>query len=108
MPQALSKDEQWEKLQIWLTESIASIERGDLTRMPATFTGERGEAAVQAMQACQQAMHFLENWERFGLPRHGAEDNEGHGNEVHAAESGGEQVDDTVAQEMADAGGQGI
>lgn len=94
MPQALSKDEQWEKLQIWLTESIAAIERGDLTRMPATFTGERGEAAVYAMQACQQAMHFLENWERFGLPRH---EGKGHGEE-----------DDTVAQEMADAGGQGI
>ncbi len=91
MPQALTKDEQWEKLQIWLRESIAAIERGDLTRMPATFTGERGEAAVQAMQACQQAMHFLENWERFGLPRH-----------EERAE------DDTVAQEMADAGGQGI
>ena len=98
MPQALSKDEQWEKLQIWLTESIASIERGDLTRMPATFTGERGEAAVQAMQACQQAMHFLEDWERFGLPRHGE------GEAGHAAEP----EDDTVAQEMADAGGQGI
>ena len=69
MPQALTRDEQWEKLKIWLRESMAAIERGDLERLPQTFTGVRGEAAVEAYRTCQEAMHFLENWETFGLPR---------------------------------------
>jgi len=71
MPSALTKEEQWEKLQIWLTESIAALERGDLERLPATFTGDRATAAIEAYQTCQEAMRFLENWEKFGLPRHG-------------------------------------
>lgn len=69
MPNALSKDQQWERLKTWLGENIEAIERGDLERLPASFTGERGAAAVEAYQTCQQAMHFLENWEQFGLPR---------------------------------------
>ena len=70
MPQALTKEEQWDKLKIWLEESIAAIERGDLERLPASFTGEKGQAAVETYQTCQEAMRFLENWEKFGLPRH--------------------------------------
>ena len=69
MPEALSRDEQWERLKKWLSESIEAIERGDLSRLPASFTGERGEAAIEAYRTCQEAMRFLEGWEKFGLPR---------------------------------------
>ncbi len=69
MPHDLSKEEQWEKLQIWLRESIAAIERGDLERLPASWTGEKGQTAIEAYRTCQEAMRFLENWEQFGLPR---------------------------------------
>ena len=70
MPKALTKEEQWDKLKIWLRESIAAIERGDLERLPASFTGEKGVHAIEAYQTCQEAMRFLEDWERFGLPGH--------------------------------------
>lgn len=69
MPDALTREEQWDRLKTWLHENIEAIERGDLERLPASFTGERGEAAIEAYQTCQQAMRFLENWEQFGLPR---------------------------------------
>ncbi|BDI28230.1 hypothetical protein CCAX7_002810 [Capsulimonas corticalis] len=64
---ALTRDEQWEKLDRWLTESIAAIQRGDLSRLPADFTGERGEAAVAAYETVRQAMEILEQWETMGL-----------------------------------------
>ncbi|MEO7719962.1 MAG: hypothetical protein ABIY70_27465 [Capsulimonas sp.] len=63
----LSRDEQWEKLARWLEESIAAVQRGDLTRLPADFTGERGEAAVEAYETVRQAMEILEKWETRGL-----------------------------------------
>jgi len=69
MPEALTQEAQWEKLKLWLQESIAAIERGDLERLPDSFTGERGETAIEAYKTCQEAMRFLENWEQFGLPR---------------------------------------
>jgi hypothetical protein len=69
MSEALTRDEQWERLKKWLSESIEAIERGDLSRLPASFTGERGEAAIEAYRTCQEAMRFLEDWEKFGLPR---------------------------------------
>ena len=69
MPQPLSRDEQWERLKKWIAESIAAVERGDLSRLPGTFTGERGEAAAEAYRTCQEAMLYLEEWEKFGLPR---------------------------------------
>ena len=69
MPEALARDEQWERLKKWLSENIEAIERGDLTRLPASFTGDRGEAAIEAYRTCQEAMRFLEDWEKFGLPR---------------------------------------
>ena len=69
MPEALTRDAQWDRLKKWLDESIAAIERGDLSRLPATFKGERGETAIEAYRTCQEAMRFLENWEKFGLPK---------------------------------------
>ncbi len=69
MPQPLTHEQQWEKLKIWLTESIAAVERGDLERLPQTFTGERGDAACEAYETCQKAMEFLEKWDVYGLPR---------------------------------------
>lgn len=72
MAKALSQAEQWEKLRVWLKESITAIERGDLERLPASFTGERAEGAIEAYRTCQEAMRFLEEWEKYGLPRHEA------------------------------------
>ncbi|HEX5322843.1 MAG TPA: hypothetical protein VFW40_03595 [Capsulimonadaceae bacterium] len=69
MSKALTRDEQWERLKTWLSESIDAVERGDLARLPASFTGERGEAAIEAYRTCQEAMRFLEEWEKFGLPK---------------------------------------
>jgi hypothetical protein len=69
VPQPLTHEQQWEKLKIWLSESIAAVERGDLERLPQTFTGERAEAAIEAYETCQKAMAFLEKWEVYGLPR---------------------------------------
>jgi hypothetical protein len=69
VPQPLTKEQQWEKLKIWLTESIGAVERGDLERLPNTFTGEQGLAACDAFRTCQQAMEFLEKWDVYGLPR---------------------------------------
>ena len=66
MPKALSRDEQWEKLRRWMEENIAAIQAGDLSRLPESFTGERGAAAVQAYETCLEAMRFLEDWEKFG------------------------------------------
>ena len=40
MPNALTREEQWERLKTWLHENIEAIERGDLERLPASFTGE--------------------------------------------------------------------
>lgn len=54
---------------MWLGENIEAIERGDLSRLPASFTGERGEAAIEAYRTTLEAMRFLEDWEKFGLPR---------------------------------------
>ena len=65
---ALTRDEQWAKLARWLEESMAAIRRGDLSRLPSDFTGERGEAAVAAYETVQQAMHILEQWDTLGLP----------------------------------------
>lgn len=65
----LTRDEQWEKLATWLEESIAAVKRGDLTRLPSDFTGERGDAAMAAYETVRQAMHILEHWDAFGLPR---------------------------------------
>ena len=73
MAAGLSKEQQWEKLKIWIEESMAAIRRGSLERLPATFTGERAEAAIDAYETCLEAMRFLEDWERFGLPRKGDE-----------------------------------
>ena len=67
MPQALSRDEQWDKLRHWLGENITAIQSGDLSRLPETFTGERGEAAVEAYQTCLEAMRFLEEWDKYGI-----------------------------------------
>ena len=67
MPDALSRDEQWDRLKVWLAENIAAIERGDLERLPSTFTGDRGDAAAIAYDTCLEAMKFLENWDKFGL-----------------------------------------
>lgn len=67
MPKALTREEQWEKMRHWLTENIEAVRRGDLTRLPKTFTGERGEAAVEAYETCLEAMRFLEDWDKFGL-----------------------------------------
>jgi hypothetical protein len=69
VPQPLTLEQQWEKLKIWLTESIAAIERGDLERLPVSFTGDHAKTAIEAYQTCQQAMTFLEKWEVYGLPR---------------------------------------
>ena len=69
MPKALTRDEQWDRLKTWLEESIAAVERNDLSRLPDSFTGERGLAAADAFRTCQEAMRFLEDWEKFGLPR---------------------------------------
>jgi len=63
----LTQEEQWAKLAHWLQESIDAVERGDLTRLPSDFTGEKGEAAVEAYKTVQQAMHILEHWETMGL-----------------------------------------
>ena len=63
----LTREEQWEKLGRWLEESIAAVQRGNLTRLPAGFTGERGEAAVEAYETVRQAMEILEKWETMGL-----------------------------------------
>lgn len=71
MAQALTKEEQWDRMKTWLDESIKAVQRGDLERLPRSFTGERGEAAVDAYQTCLEAMRFLEDWEKYGLPRHG-------------------------------------
>ena len=71
MPSALTRDEQWEKLRMWLNENIAAIQHGDLERLPESFIGEKGEAAIEAYQTCLTAMTFLEDWEKYGLPRHG-------------------------------------
>jgi hypothetical protein len=69
MPEALSREEQWNRLKKWLTENIAALERGNLERLPASFTGERGAGASQAYETCLEAMRFLEEWEKYGLPR---------------------------------------
>jgi hypothetical protein len=69
VPQPLTQEQQWEKLRIWLSESIAAVERGDLERLPQSFTGDKAETAIEAYQTCQQAMAFLEKWEVYGLPR---------------------------------------
>jgi hypothetical protein len=69
MPEALTRDEQWERLKKWLGENIEAIERGDLSRLPASFTGDHGEAAIEAYRTTLEAMRFLEDWEKFGLPR---------------------------------------
>ncbi len=69
MPEPLTRDEQWSRMRIWITENIAAIERGDLERLPATFTGERAEAAIDAYNTCLEAMKFLEAWDKYGLPR---------------------------------------
>jgi hypothetical protein len=69
MPQPLTREEQWSRLKTWLAESIAAVERGDLERLPSSFTGERAEAAKDAYKSCQQAMTFLEQWDVYGLPR---------------------------------------
>jgi len=67
MPNALTRDEQWDRLRKWLQENISALERGDLERLPESFTGERGEAASVAYETCLEAMKFLEKWEVFGL-----------------------------------------
>ena len=67
MPQPLSRDEQWDRLRHWLEESIASVRRENLERLPATFSGPRGEAAITAYETCLEAMTFLENWDKYGL-----------------------------------------
>ena len=67
VPEALSREEQWARLHKWLGENIEAIRRGDLERLPDSFTGERGEAAIAAYETCLEAMRFLENWEKFGL-----------------------------------------
>lgn len=67
MPEALTRDEQWERLRKWLAENIEAIGRGDLERLPGSFTGERGDAAVVAYETCLEAMRFLEDWDRFGI-----------------------------------------
>ncbi len=66
-PAALSRDEQWEKLRKWLGENIEAIRRGDLERLPDSFTGERGEAAIEAYETCLEAMRFVEQWDTYGL-----------------------------------------
>ncbi|HET6386839.1 MAG TPA: hypothetical protein VFJ58_25905 [Armatimonadota bacterium] len=71
MPDALTKDQQWERLKKWLNENIEALDRGSLERLPASFTGERGAAARDAYETCLEAMRFLEDWERYGLPREG-------------------------------------
>ena len=68
---ALARDEQWEKLNHWLKETIESVRKGDLRRLPPEFTGERAEAAIAAYETVQQAMHILEHWDTMGLPRAG-------------------------------------
>ena len=69
MPAALTREEQWDRLRKWLNENIEAIERGDLERLPQSFTGERGAAAIEAYRTFLTAMDFLEDWEKFGLPR---------------------------------------
>ena len=63
----LNREEQWAKLAHWLEESMEAVERGDLTRLPSDFTGEKGEAAVEAYRTVQQAMQILEHWDTMGL-----------------------------------------
>ena len=65
MSEALTRDEQWERLRKWLGESITAVKAGNLKRLPATFTGERGRTAIEAYETCLEAMRFLEDWERF-------------------------------------------
>jgi len=67
--QKLNREDQWAKLAHWLEECIEAVERGDLTRLPSDFAGEKGEAAVEAYKTVQQAMHILEHWETMGLPK---------------------------------------
>ena len=66
MPEDLTRDEQWERLKKWLGESIEAVKRGDLRRLPDSFTGDRGEAAIEAYETCLVAMEFLEDWPRHG------------------------------------------
>ena len=67
MPDALTRDEQWDRLRKWLSENIKAIEHGDLERLPESFTGKRGQAAIEAYETCLEAMRFLEKWDKFGL-----------------------------------------
>jgi hypothetical protein len=73
---SLSHEQQWEKLSHWLDETIESVKRGDLHRLPKDFTGVRGEAAIAAYETVKQAIHILENWETMGLPSLSAESSE--------------------------------
>ncbi|MBV9120932.1 MAG: hypothetical protein JOZ39_09505 [Chloroflexi bacterium] len=51
----------WGRLRHWLDESIAALDRGDLSRLPASFAGANGATAREAYETVKMAMEILES-----------------------------------------------